>query len=339
MRRRFTIGSVVFLAIVFSIYTGGWFWLADEVVRQTERSIAAAAADGIEVSMEPPEITGYPFGFHVNANNVDVHGVDGTSLRGESVRAGVDVAALRTATWSIGGPIAAQVPVNPDLPLVDVTVNHAEGRATAGLDGELEAAAVRIDGVAVGNMPVGEITVARADVDLERLTAENGDISHDFSADIASIGLSPALALFGTEISSVRADLVLTGSPPRQMRAGDLTRWRDSGGTLFIDHAHLAWGPVRIRLEGRVELDQNLQPQGNLTIEVYGEGAIIDQAIRHGVVGQFEAGALRFALGALTRPDEAGQMRLLAPLRVAGGRLSLGQIQLPVALPPVNWPQ
>ena len=67
-----------------------------------------------------------------------------------------------------------------------------------------------------------------------------------------------------------------------------------------------------------------------MTIEVYGEGAIIDQAIRYGVVGQFEAGALRFALGALTRPDEAGHMRLLAPLRVANGRLSLGQIQLPV---------
>ena len=114
MRRRITIGLIVFFAIVFSAYTGGWFWLggrgrASEPNAASQRRRPTAS----RCPWNRRRLPATRLGSMSTPATSTFTGIDGSSLRGQSVRAGVDVTALRTATWSIGGPIAAQVPVSP----------------------------------------------------------------------------------------------------------------------------------------------------------------------------------------------------------------------------------
>lgn len=164
----------------------------------------------------------------------------------------------------------------------------------------------------------------------------------------------PGLSLAALEAhlgpGTLRADarsLVAPGLPPleepRVMARlstpwrGSAAEWRAAQGALRVDEFTARSGEVSLRLEAQLQLDAQLQPEGNGRLVVTNPAEALGVLTRTGVIPTNMVPTLRAVLALSARPPaEGGAPRLDLPIELRNRRLGAGRIPW-LVLPPLDW--
>ncbi|TIW91648.1 MAG: DUF2125 domain-containing protein, partial [Mesorhizobium sp.] len=67
-RRLFWLAA--FIVVLFAIYSGGWFYLADRVRSEADKAVATLNKNGVEAGCANLQVSGYPLSFTVSCDNL-----------------------------------------------------------------------------------------------------------------------------------------------------------------------------------------------------------------------------------------------------------------------------
>ena len=125
------------------------------------------------------------------------------------------------------------------------------------------------------------------------------------------------------------------GGLPRTMNSGDVTVWRDNGGTVEIRRLEVHHGPLDIDGDGTMALDRDLQLEAAFSLRVRGFREAVDALRAAGVIRAQAAETVKTVLSMLAAGQ--GGERLKVPLSVQDGRFYIGPLAVG-RIPTVQWP-
>ena len=155
-------------------------------------------------------------------------------------------------------------------------------------------------------------------------------IALDLAARDLEVAGGPGAPGFDAGTGLLEASLVGRPGSPAPDWEERLQAWRNNGGRLIVTRAALRWPDARIELAGDAALDGNLRPDGAFSLHLLGADALLDMAMRRGLISAAQATSIRAVLGLLSAATDApghGQS-LTLPLDLHDGTLSLGHIPL-----------
>ncbi len=113
------------------------------------------------------------------------------------------------------------------------------------------------------------------------------------------------------------------------------TAWREAGGAVTLSDITLAVGGTHAAGQGRIGLDDALQPRLDGTMHVTGYEAGLDGLAAAGVLTRQAAVAAKAVLGLLAAPAPDGGADV--SVQVVGGVLTVARFPL-LRLPALSWP-
>jgi hypothetical protein len=124
----------------------------------------------------------------------------------------------------------------------------------------------------------------------------------------------------------------LPAGPPKEAAAA----WRDSGGTLELDHLDLRWGAIGVSGSGTLALDADLQPEGSVSGAISGYDQLLNALVAGGRVKASDARMARLALSMLAKPGPGGRPEIATSFAIQNGQMLLGPARLGPA-PHIDW--
>jgi hypothetical protein len=349
MRRRFFLLAAFAIVLIagaaLALY---WVWAADQVSAAIARWTDEQRARGYEVAYGGPEIRGFPVKLAVRFTEPSVSAPQGWHWSGGAI-------AGEAAFWQ---PHTLRL----DLPLrqalsaewrghrreLSLQAKAARGLIHLGRIGWLKAATVEMEQLALtergggtqgdathGDATQGDATL-RADALRYRLTRRPPTVEGTDDWTLLLNGETRGIVLpdgtpapFGNKVERIAFDATLIGVIPKGAPAEALARWRDSGGLLEVQEISLTWGPLGLKAEGTVALDQQLRPQGAFAARIRGLPDTLDALAARGLIDSGVALTLKFtALTLANRRDETGAAVVELPITLQDGLLYLGPVAL-----------
>ena len=111
--------------------------------------------------------------------------------------------------------------------------------------------------------------------------------------------------------------------------------WREAGGAVDLSDIALTMGSAHAVGQGRIGLDDALQPKLDGTLRVTGYGAGLDELAAAGVLTRQASVAAKAVLGLLAAATPDGSA--VVPVQIAGGVLSVARFPL-LGVPALGWP-
>lgn len=344
------------IALLVTIWTLGWFWFAREIQAGMQEFAARHDGNPVDISWDSVRVSGYP-----NRLNTHIAKPRGTwsGPDGNISWAGADTI---LGFFKDGGQtVSFRAPGAHDFTLRANGTERSMAALTQGFRGRLDfdgnGRATGLRGLATGldikidNKPA--TTLDRAAFDWSQ--TDNGrDTSTDeihpkptghsliFSlsgVSLASAELDPNLVeTLGRNLDQLAGQLSVRGMiDPTDLSHDELTRWRDSGGTLELADFSLAWGPLQIAGDGTLAVDHALQPVGAFTAQIAGLDRVVSLLEQTGRMGPQQAAIARIALAVLTRaPANGGAPQARVPVSIQEQQLSIGPIPL-LRIPTIHW--
>ncbi len=247
--------------------------------------------------------TGFPI--------ADTFGLRVEPVIGEQIRAGWLMAELTKHADNL----TAEVPLGAGRPDHILIMSNS---LTAGLRSSDHPQDVRIDGL---------------NVDLSTTRGDSARTGMGFDLQARGIGL-PDLGRWplGATISKLGlqfslASPALSGrAPAEQARA-----WRDWGGTMNISSLAVKWGPLDMKANFVLGLDQQLQPSGKGHTDISGWSPALDALASGGAIPEGVAQTAKAVLS-LMAPEADGasgpDAPISLPIKLKDSTLSLGPIPL-----------
>ena len=303
-------------ALVAAGLAHGAIWLV--AVRRlhatVEEQAQALRAQGWRVALGPARPQGWPGCAGLRFGSASVEG-NGFAWQAE----GVAIDAPLRWPASMTGP--ARVRADGQQ------VRFGSGLALVGRDLQLETSgrAATLAGTAVGIAQVFEAEAVRLRLAPEGLALSARRLKLPASARMHGEVID-ALALH----ASATPPLPLTGDPRTAAEA-----WREAGGAVDLSNVALTMGSAHVAGQGRIGLDDALQPRLDGTLRVTGYGTGLDDLAAAGIVTRHAAVAVKAVLDLLAAatPDGAA----VVPLQIAGGVLTVAHFPL-LRVPALDWP-
>lgn len=346
MSRRLLV-SLVLLAVATSLLSGLWYWGTGLMLARLDDWAQARRAEGIAVSWQKIERDGFPLTI---AGRITAPAIthplgwrwSGAALRTETTLARLDryaLQALGEQRLSWPGMPETQTPAS-------LIAREARGEVSFGFDGQAEWLEITLkDWKAKGPFKGGEMAGDGSEIRIERADDDLGYPEGALGSTevrVRRLVLPPEMeAPLGNEVALLDLQAVLTGksgdlkATPREI----LAKWRDTGGTLDVTQLALDWGPLTVKGDGRVTLDEEFRPLGAFSLKVKGLGKTLDLLARKGLIEGSAAFALQAGSLALGKVDpEDGRSEIQLPLTLQNGWLSLGPLQI-LKLKPLPLPE
>lgn len=320
----------VLLALVIAVHGAYWVFTSGQIRAAADAWIAEQEAAGYDVSHEGLSVAGYPFRFSVRAIEPALAAPEeagGWSIAWDRVAASAQFYNLNH--WILvldgRGELATQIDGNPARYAIEATSARlsltGENGANTRIGAEAEALAVtalqgpepvfaRIERLAMAGL-LSDTDVLRLRVDMTG--AETG----------AGVLSQRLLGAFGTRAGEIRLDADLTMWSALAGSA-DPMAWTRGGGALEVNQALLDWGPAQASGSGQLRLDENLMPEGRLSVVVSNPERLAGALVAAGLVNEEQAQALRLA--ALMAPPRQNGIAL--PFRLQDGAVFLGPARL-----------
>ena len=111
--------------------------------------------------------------------------------------------------------------------------------------------------------------------------------------------------------------------------------WRQAGGTVELSDITVTMGRARVLGNGRVWLDDALQPRLDGTVHVTGYEAGLDDLAAAGILTRQATVAAKAVLGLLAAPTPDGGADV--PVQIADGVLTVARFPL-LRVPALDWP-
>jgi hypothetical protein len=328
----------VVLVVGIGAYSAYW-WVAAGRIKLAAGDWARAAHDRqIDVSWQTIRVAGFPFALRLELGDAVL--TDKATNPSATLRAPLLSASIRPwnfRTIRLGAPdgiSALAGPGGPPLAMLD---------ASAG-DG---AVALAGDGTATVWLTLdqpkldagGEISARTASAWVivpPRPPATPGDAGLAVAALLDDLALPAAPSGFGKSIDELGLGVTMTGdigSGPLRQAA---TAWRDSGGTIELDHFHLRWGELGVTGTGTLALDADLQPVGGFSGAVSGYDQLMNALVATGRLKASDARVARLALAMLGKVGPDGRAEISTSLTIQNGQMFLGPAKLGNA-PRIDW--
>ncbi|MEO3434131.1 DUF2125 domain-containing protein [Inquilinus sp. CAU 1745] len=336
--RRFSRFALFGLVIIAVAYVGYWFYAASLVRSGIEDWIMAERQRGATVQAGDISITGFPFTINASSRDIAITRPDGLMWEANGLTASALPWSWEKIDFTLTG---GQRLVAPGQPMITGTAQGGEGEAWISPEGRIIGFNVALDEVVVSApQTAGTITLAGVDIGFHEVPSGEGegqpDLVMSLDAREAVLPQTP-LSTLGNRVESAGLGIRITAPVPQAARAPMLEVWRDSGGEVLVDRLSLDWGPLSLDGEGRLTLDEELQPEGVLNARVAGFVELIDGLAAEGILEDRAASFAKAGLTLLAGPaGEDGTVRLAAPIVIENGHASLGPVPLgPV--PRIDW--
>ncbi|UCI08821.1 DUF2125 domain-containing protein [Mesorhizobium sp. B1-1-8] len=313
-RRLFWLVGVV--AVLFAIYSGGWFYLADRVKTEADKAVAALNGRGIEAGCANLTVSGYPLSFAVSCDNL-AYQDDAKKIAAStgSFNAVAQITQPLTPVADVRGPLRTSVPGMPPL-WIDWDKLNAAVKVSWPLPRRI---ALQAEGVSGQTDPADDSDPAElfyAAKAAGQLEPRNQDVLYtasfsDLEIDADAIGGRMLPALDGSGEATLKNGVALIAAPPKSLRgqAVDIARLDLSSGTARITVS----GPVSVGADGLVDAD--------LTVKLKDPKAVA--AILAGAIPEHKSEIEQGFAGLAMLGNEPSM-----PLRIVKGKASLGFIPL-----------
>lgn len=339
------------LLVIAAVWTAGWFWLAQKVEADIAAFAVHGGADPIALDWDSVSVSGFPI--RLNARLENPRGVWSEGDR-QVIWTGADAV---IGFFSEGaGTVSFQAPGAHSFDAragtsIDTQSDELRGQVDFGGDGRMRGLRGLATGVAVRVNDVGSAAVRSIAFDWSHAdgTPTPDSVHPDeigqtvafilSEIDISNSSVDPNVSgVLGNRIARFAGDLSLRGTiEPDAINPATLARWRDAGGTLELENADIAWGPLRLTGEGTLALDHALQPIGAFTARIAGLDRLIDVLEKTGEMGRQQAAIARIALAVLTRaPTNGGPPEARVPVAIQDSVVSIGPVRL-LKLSPIAW--
>jgi hypothetical protein len=340
MRRPTRIGLViaVLLIAIFGAYSACWFVVAGRIEDGVAQWAGSLREQNLDLSWRTIGFGGFPLAFRVELSDA--------RLRGRTVASTGEVhlpllsgsaRPWNLRLWHLSAPEGLSAEANLAAGAVaTLTAQKASGSVSIAAEGGgtvwLSLSEPSAD--AGGH-------VAAGDADLWLILPPHMPQTHDERAvgialDLRALTLPAVPAPFRNPVDEIALGVTVMGAipaaPPRQAAAS----WRDSGGTLELDHFALRWGTLSITGSGTVALDPYLQPIGSFSGTIAGYDELMKALVDAGRLRPVDARLAGIALAMLAKPGPGGRPEIATSFTIQNGEMYLGPAKLGKA-PRIDW--
>jgi len=307
---------MAFIVVLFALYSGGWFYLADKVRTETDKAVATLNKSGIEAGCANLQVSGYPLSFTVSCDNL-AYEDDAKNIAASagSFNAVAQITQPLSPVADLRGPLRTSVPgmvplwidwdnlqakVNLSWPLPQRIALQAEG-----LSGQTDPAD--------DTDPVELFSAGRA---AGQLQPNGQDVDYagsftDLEIDADAIGGRVLPALDASGDATLKNGVALIGTQVKSLR----------GQSLEIRNLDLSSGTARVTVSGPLSVDAEGLVDADLMIRIKDPKAVA--SILAGAIPE-QKDAIEQGFAALAMLGKEPSM----PLKVIKGKASLGFIPL-----------
>ncbi len=154
--------------------------------------------------------------------------------------------------------------------------------------------------------------------------------------DVRELILPTVPAPFRNPVDEIAVGVTVMGAIPAAAQRRAAAAWRDSGGTLELDHLALHWGTLRVTGSGTLALDADLQPIGGFSGAIAGYEELMTALVAAGRMRAADARLARLALAMLAKAGPDGRPEIATSFTIQDGEMYLGPAKLGKA-PRIMW--
>jgi len=318
------------LVLLLAVGWSAFWWYA---ARQAETRLAAfldeAAADGRTVTCDENRFSGYPFRLEWRCGAAAI-AVDDPDQAFTLTTGGITaVAQIYQPTHVILeaiGPVR-YAPAGGDH-TVEAAFSGAEASIVFGVGGPERASLVVSDLTATekfAGLTNGIVSDGRLEAHVRRGTTAD---SYDLVARLDAADLPPVDAAMGgpapvkleLQATVTGLDPILALPPSERLRA-----WAEGGGAVDITYARLDRGPTSAKAAGKLGLDADGHPTGEVAVTLAGVNEFSAALKQGGIAPANVANLLGLGLAMLGKPSNIdGKPAVEVPLRLSNGKAAVG---------------
>jgi hypothetical protein len=341
MRRptRLGLAIAVLLAAAFAAYTVFWFIIAGRLDDGVAQWAASLRAQNVGLSWRAIRVGGFPLAFRVALSDVRLSDLGATAPNRELQVPLLTGSSLpwNLRSWQLTVPDGLSATANLAAGAVATLSAHNAGGSVAVAD---EGGATLWFSLSEPVVEAGgHFTAHDADIWLTlppHQPQTHTDRAAGVAVDLRGLSLPTVPAPFHSPVDEIAFGVTLMGpipvAPARVAAAG----WRDSGGTLELDHLMLRWGALGATGSGTVALDADLQPIGAFSGAVQGYDELLKALVAAGQMRASDARLAQFALGMLAKGGPDGRPEIATSFTIQNGEMFLGPVKLGRA-PRIVW--
>jgi hypothetical protein len=336
--RRPTLFGLVIVVLLLGAYTVYWFIAAGRI----EDGIAAWAGSlrrqNLDLTWSAIRTGGFPFAFDVRLSDAKLRNT--VASPGGELNAPALAASARPWNfndWRLSAPNGLNAHVGPpERPLVKVAAQAATGAVSVG--GEGNAAVWLTLNQATAELPehLSAETAHLWAIVPRKPPQEHTDPALGIAADLHGLSIAVMPSPFRGAADDLTFGATVLGAFPAAPLRQAAAAWRDSGGTVELDHFTLRWGGLAVHGSGTLALGPDMQPIGAFSGGVSGFDELINALAAAGQLRMGDITIARIGLAALARPGPNGRPEISTSFTIQNGEMHLGPLKLgPV--PRINW--
>jgi hypothetical protein len=340
MRRptRLGLAAAVLLIAICGAYSVFWFVVAGRLEDGVAQWAGSLRAQNLDLSWGAMRVGGFPFGFRVVLSEARLRG-SATTPNGE-LRVKLLSGSARPwnfRLWQLTAPDG-----------VSATANLAAGAvATLSVQSARGNVAVAEEGGGTLWLSLSEpaldagVRLAARDTDLwltlpPHLPQTHTERAVGIALNVRGLSLPTVPAPFKNPVDEIALGVTVMGAIPTAPARQAAAAWRDSGGTLELDHVALRWGTLGVTGSGTLALDPDLQPIGGFSGTIGGYDELLRALVAGGRMRAGDARLAQFALGMLAKAGPDGRPEIATSFTIQNSEMFLGPVKLGKA-PRIVW--
>ncbi|MET3519205.1 DUF2125 domain-containing protein [Mesorhizobium abyssinicae] len=313
-RRLFWLAA--FIAVLFALYSAGWFYLADRVRTEADKAVASLNVNGIEAGCANLTVSGYPLSFAISCDTLayedDARNVAAST---GSFNAVAEITQPLSPVADLRGPLRTSMPGMTPL-WIDWDKLRADAKLSWPLPRRVALKAEGLSGQtdpADNSDPVELFYAGKAAGQLQPNGLDIGYVGsfNDLEIDADAIGGRVLPPLDGSGEATLKNGVALIRTQSKSLR----------GQSVDIAKLDLSSGEARITVSGPLSVDAEGLIDAELTIKLRDPKAVA--AILGGAIPERKSEIEQGFAGLAMLGNEPSM-----PLRIVKGKASLGFIPL-----------
>ncbi|HEU0216793.1 MAG TPA: DUF2125 domain-containing protein [Stellaceae bacterium] len=335
--RRSTVFRVLggLLVLGIGVYTAFWWIAAGRIQSEAATWREAARQQGIEASWQGMRVTGYPLSFRLELTDAAVK--DNASATPADLQAPLLMASIHPWDFHTAWVVAPQglgIALGPNA---WAKLSAESGSGAVALSDDKTTIWLSLYKPTLSGM----VNVTARAVHLWSTVPAVMPTAHQEAGIAVALDVHelvpPVLPPgFTGAIDDLGFGLTMRGAFPSGPLRPAAAAWRDSGGTVELDHLHLRWGETEITGSGTLALDGNLQPIGGFSGGVSGFEQLLSALVASGRIKASDARIARLALAMLAKAGPDGRPEISTSFSIQDGQMYLGPAKLGPA-PRIDW--
>ncbi len=331
-QRSLVIGLLTATAVIAAAAGGYWVWWAGQLEHGLTQWREQQRLRGYEITYGGPAIDGFPLAHVAQFDGPAIRSPDGTRWRGPALSARAALWDPYTIAVSFAGRHVVERLNAGLLDTATLDSRQADGVLRLRGDGRLESADATLLGLEILAEPLGRFASGWLRLSLTPdYSPETGLVlGYAFAVETSQLQVPAALAApldpTAEKILAVgRLDGIFPQTEPRRA----LAAWRDGGGALELERVEVEWPPLGVTASGRLTLDDQLRPEGQLAARIAGLPELLDRLVEQGLMTAQQVSNIKLAVLVFAgERDDKSRPVLAAPLIFRAGILSLGPLPL-----------